>query len=96
MANPTKQDNCSLCGKKLHSLNTQLKKHEGKKICTGCAWKVAKGQIQETIKEGSNEQGESGAAPSTTQKVGKSLSKIGCLMTLFITIPILILLFLLF
>jgi hypothetical protein len=45
-------EKCSLCGKVLAFWSTSLKKYEDKKICTGCAFKVAKGEIgHKTIKE---------------------------------------------
>lgn len=96
MINVQKQERCSLCEKKLHSFNTQLKKHKEKKICTGCAWKVTKKEMGDVVAEERGGQGDSSVVVDKTRKFGNSLSKIGGLMTLFITIPILIILFLLF
>jgi Zn-finger nucleic acid-binding protein len=38
-------EKCQLCGKELAFWSTSLKKHEGKKVCSSCAMKLAKGEI---------------------------------------------------
>ena len=49
------QKDCTICGKKLSFWFTSLKKHEGQKICTKCAMKVAKNEMVTTVQAAKSE-----------------------------------------
>lgn len=40
------QKNCAVCDKKLNFWFTSLKKYEGKKVCSNCAWSMAKEELK--------------------------------------------------
>jgi len=42
------QENCFFCKKKLNFWFTSLKKHKGNKVCSNCAMKIAKKEINES------------------------------------------------
>lgn len=50
-----KQESCAICGKKLTFLNTQMKKYNGQKICTSCAWKITKNEMKENYNKAKEE-----------------------------------------
>jgi len=83
----TKQiETCSICGKKLNFWNTQLKKHEGKKVCTKCALGLAKQEMGKVRQETSKTRQEMGKIQST----GEKMQKIGKKLTIGITIPMIL------
>ena len=78
-------EKCALCGRELSFWNTQLKRYEGKKICTKCAWQVTKKEVGRITEEGKT-RGE------PIRKFGKKLFLIGVTILLFfvglLTFPI--------
>jgi len=58
-----KMETCSICGKKLNFWNTQFKRHEGKKVCTKCAFELAKQEMSKMQSAGEK-----------IQKIGKKLT----------------------
>ncbi|MBT9150445.1 MAG: hypothetical protein DDT40_00617 [candidate division WS2 bacterium] len=83
----TKQiDTCSICGKKLNFWNTLLKKHAGEKVCTKCAWGLAKQEMSKARQEISKTKQET----SKIQIIGEKMQKIGKKLMIGITIPIIL------
>ena len=70
-------ENCSICGKKLNFWNTQLKKYEGKKVCTSCAWKTTKQNVAKI-----NEERKAKGNPA--KSIGKRLLFAGLALIFFV------------
>ena len=79
-------ETCSICGKKLNSWNTQLIKHEGKKICTKCAFIPVKQGFEKLKQDTNKTQNSEDKIQNTADKIGK----IGKKLTRGLTIPIIL------
>jgi hypothetical protein len=80
-----KDEKCSICGRKLNFWFTPLKKYKGETICSSCAWKIAKQEINNKTAEQKTDE--------TTTKIddfGKKLNKLGIKLIVGLTIPIIL------
>ena len=75
---------CSICNRELSWHNTQLKKHEGKKVCTKCAWNLAKGKMKEDRDKMKEAKSDPNSWINKTQSVSKKLVRIGLSGLLFL------------
>lgn len=92
MNNEGKQQNCAICGKRLGFWNTQLKKYKGKKICTSCAWKIARQEMDKTRMEQKTkiEAQKINEAGKKIEEVGNKFIRLGLKLTIRLTIPLIL------
>lgn len=87
-----KQENCFLCKKKLNFWFTSLKKYKGNKVCSNCAMKIAKKELDESISTIKVQQKKNrlNKEPHKIENFATKLNKLGVKLTIGLTIPIIL------